>query len=568
MVVANRRLERLFLTAAFLSACFILQGAPAASGDSFVAAQVFAARPVVSSTGLTTAEGKLEILHEDFPHSDRSLYFLRKADGTRIRLHFASHPTTSFLTGASVRVRGSRQQDGSLLLFSGSSVKSNSRTKSSTTTSSTTVLPNTIGAQSTLVILINFQDDPGNEPYTIADAQSAVFGTASNVLLSNSYGQTWLTGDVVGWFTIPLSSTSCDTSTIASDAQAAASAAGVDLSAYAHYIYMFPQDNACGWAGASNIGGDPSQSWINGGPQTHTLVHEFGHALGLWHSHLLDCGTTATIGSNCSVIEYGDILDTMGAPQSAAPEYNAFQKERLGWLGYGASPSITTVTASGTYVINAYELYGSGPNALKILKSVDPANGAKTWYYIEARQAIGPDAFIANEPSENETDGVLVHIGTEGNPNSDDLLDMTPATPTYYWWFDPSLATGQSFTDPTAGVTFTTAWVTSNQAAVTVQFTSALSVTTNQQSYSPGQTVSVTASASFGGSPVANTKVDFTITQSNGAVVTGSATTDSYGIATYDLKLRRNAPAGAYQATGTAVVDAKTRSAATAFTVQ
>jgi hypothetical protein len=67
-------------------------------------------------------------------------------------------------------------------------------------------LPNTLGAQSTLVILVNFQDDPANQPYTVVDAQSAVFGVVSNFFLENSYQQTWVTGDVAGWYTIPLSS--------------------------------------------------------------------------------------------------------------------------------------------------------------------------------------------------------------------------------------------------------------------------------------------------------------------------------------------------------------------------
>jgi hypothetical protein len=256
------------------------------------------------ANGQVELAGELEILHQDFQHSGTYLYFLKQTGGARIRLHFGRQPPTNLLTGVRLRVRGIRQADGSLMLASGGS----GITQTSGTSSSSTPLPNTFGAQSTLVILVNFQDAPANQPYTVADAQNVVFGTASSFLLENSYHQTWLTGQVVGWYTIATSSTTCDTTSIASYAQSAAVAAGVNLSAYTHYVYAFPQNNNCGWAGSSLIGGSPSQSWINGsGMEMNTVDHELGHALGLWHSHLLDCGAGATIGSNCAIDEYGDI---------------------------------------------------------------------------------------------------------------------------------------------------------------------------------------------------------------------------------------------------------------------
>jgi len=205
---------------------------------------------------------------------------------------------------------------------------------------------------------------------------------------------------------------------------------------------------------------------------------------------------------------------------------------------------------------------------LKILKSTDPTTGAKTWYYVEARQAVGLDAFIASKTSEDETNGVLMHVGTDGDGNTGDLLDMTPATPTYYWWFDPSLALAQSYQDPTSGVTITTAWVTSTEAAVIVEFSAELAVETNQQNYSRGQTVPITATAGFGGSPVANASVKFTITKSNGSVVTGSATTNSNGTAGYSIRLRSSDPIGTYQVSVAAMLNGVSGTAATTFTVQ
>jgi len=538
-----------------------------AAQDRKIAAQASVAGP-------TEIEGELQVVHQDFKHSGRYIYYLKTPQRV-IRLHFRKTPPTNFLTGAHVRVRGTQQPDGSVMLASGGTSVKN---MSAPTSSTTPPLLNTLGAQSTLVILVNFQDDPGNQPYTVADAQSVVFGTTSSFILENSYQQAWLSGEVVGWYTIPLSSTTCDASRIESYAQSAASAAGADLSAYSHFIYAFPQDNACGWAGSSFIGGSPSQSWINGtnssaSLDSHVLAHELGHAFGLWHSHLLDCGTGSTIGSNCTVVEYGDILDTMGGSQPASPQYNAFQKERLGWLNSGASPSIATVQSSGTYTINTYETGGSGPTALKILKSTDPATGAKTWYYVESRQAVGTDAFLTNGGcgscyTQNETNGVLVHIGTDGDGNSSDLLDMTPATPTYYWWFDPSLVAGQSFADPASGVTLTAESVTSAAATVTVQFAGGMTVATNQQSYNPGQTVSATATVTSEGSPVVKAAVKFTITKADGTLVTGTATTAKNGSATYNLKLKRNDPAGTYLVGAAASINGASRSATTTFAVQ
>jgi hypothetical protein len=97
--------------------------------------------------------------------------------------------------------------------------------------------------------------------------------------------------------------------------------------------------------------------------------------------------------------------------------FNAFQKERLGWLNAGASPPITTVLTDGTYPLEPYEITGSGPKALKILKSIDPSTGKRTWYYVETRQPIGFDDFL-DANANNIVEGVLIHTGTEGNGNT------------------------------------------------------------------------------------------------------------------------------------------------------
>ena len=447
-----------------------------------------AAPPVAhpqSGTGTAVQlEGHLQITYQDMKDGHHRLFYtLKQSDGIRVPLQFANEPPTHLLTGDHVLVSG-QQSGGGLILFSnptkttGGGGGSGSSTSGDATgsTASSIPVPNSFGTQYTLVMLVNFQDD-AIQPYTVADAQSMFFGTANSFILENSYNQTSLTGDVVGWFTIPVSVTTCDTSQISTAAQNAATAAGVNLSAYTRYVYAFPQDNACGFGGASDVGGNPSESWINGttGPggtvlDIHVIDHELGHAFGLWHSHLLECGSTAIICSSPTIVEYGDPMDVMGVPQTASPDYNAYQKERLGWLNYGASPAIQTVTTSGTYTINPYELSGSGPKALKIFKGNDPTTGAKMWYYLEARQAVGFDAFLVDPANytQNETTGVLFHVGTDGNASSGDMLDMTPETQPDNSWFDMSLAVGQNFSDAAAGVAFTPTSVTSSGATVQI----------------------------------------------------------------------------------------------------
>jgi hypothetical protein len=486
------------------------QGGAGTSGSS-LAAQVgqttaTAAQAQAGQGQSVQLEGELEIIYQDFKDGRHPLsYSLKRSDGTRVPLQFVKEPPTHLLSGAHVRASG-QMSGGSLILYSGSTnVKQTTTTTAgdATGTSTTSIpVPNTFGAQSTLLIAVNFQDNTLVSCDTAA-AWNEFSSTVNSFFAENSYGQTSVTGMAVGCYTIPESITTCDINAIATDAQRAATANGVTLSNYTRYVYLFPLDKACGFAGASDVGGNPSQSWLNGTLDPHVVNHELGHAFGLWHSHSLYCGTTSTICSNGTIEEYGDQMDVMGTVQTAYPDYNAFQKERLGWLNYGASPAIETVTTSGTYTINAYELGGSGPNALKVLQSINSTTGAKTWYYLESRQATGFDAFLTTWPyssTQNLTTGVLFHLGTDGNSSL--MLNMTPATPTYD--FEMALPVGQSFSDPTAGVTFTPTAVSSTGATVQITMNGSSSCTAANPSVSvsPSQSQYVTS----------GTAVNFTVT--------------------------------------------------------
>jgi hypothetical protein len=391
-----------------------------------------------------TLDGELDVLHEDYGNGGRYLHWLKLA-GARLSVNFAAQAPL-LQSGDRVRVRALRVQQA-LVVGDVSQVEVLAA-----------ALGNTFGAQKTAVILVAFSNQPGVSSTTPSQAQAVVFGagaSVTNFFYEASYQQTSLTGNVFGPYTISIGSTGCDYYGIAMAAEQAATAAGVSLSSFTRRVYAFPS-NGCGWWGLGTVGGYPSMAWINGSFQNGVVAHEMGHNLGLYHSHSLECGA-ATIGASCSSVDYGDILDVMG---SAMPpkHFNAAQKERLGWLGSGASPPITTVQSSGVYTIDPYESMGAAPKALKVLSS------AGDWYYVEYRQPIGFDASTVTG-NLNVRNGVVVHMmdGTAGNGIY--LLDMTPATSS---WADPALGVDQSFVDVAGGITISPQWTDGTNAGVNI----------------------------------------------------------------------------------------------------
>ncbi len=402
-------------------------------------------------------EGELEVIHVDHidPTLDRYEFHLTTAR-ERLSLHFATD-TPKLPSGTRIHVRGVKV--GSALALDNSNV---------TVIASLTPLANTLGAQNTLAILVNFSDTP-TQPFTVATAQSTLFTTTSNYDYEASYQQTWLTGAVAGWYTIASTSTTCDYTTIATQAKQKATAAGYVLSNYRRLVYVFPT-NACGWWGLGTVGGNPSQAWIHTkwGFTLPVVGHEMGHNLGLYHSHSLDCGSVAVAPSGCTTSEYGDTLDIMGNSGYTA-HYNAFQKERLGWLNAGVSPPVITVspqTGTRTFSIAPLERGRDGiARALKIARTNSCSTSPQEWFYVEARQAIGFDAFLAGRT--NVLTGVVVHKVTEGNADSSYLLDMTPATSS---WSDPGIVAGQSFVDSASGLTITPISVGTSGATISVTY--------------------------------------------------------------------------------------------------
>lgn len=493
-------------------------------GIAFVAPRAHAAAaatvPAAAAGHAVTHEGVLEVLIEDDfkGGKSRTHHFLKTDSGERFELQFRKDPP-QHVSGTRVRVHGAKS-DSTILLETGGGT-------SYEYLAAPAAGVNALGAQNTAVLLINFQDQPTNKPWTVAQWNSFMFGTSSgtinNFFRENSYQQAWLTGNVFGWYTLPINSTdTCDQNAIANAAKTAAAAAGVNLSAYTRLVFAFPQ-NSCTWAGLSSVGNLPSQSFINGQMTQYVVGHELGHAFGLFHAHGLDCDVSAT-GNTCLYDEYADKVDTMGVGYG---HFNAAQKERLGWLNYNAAPAITTVQSSGSYVIEPLESTGANAKGLKILKSTDPTTGAKTWYYLEYRQPVGVDAYITSSSiyyPQNILAGVLIHTATDGAGNSNHLLDMTPASLSAYPTQDLSdsaLIVGRSYIDTAAGVTITPTW--NNSTGIGVDITLAQTATCTRAN--PSVVMSAPTSSVTAGSTVTYT-VAVTNNNSNGC---GSSTFNLQG---------------------------------------
>ncbi|EPC4051922.1 Ig-like domain-containing protein [Vibrio parahaemolyticus] len=333
-----------------------------------------------------------------------------------------------------------------------------------------------IGQQDTLVMLLNFKENPNDQPITSEEAHALVFGEVNDFYQENSYGKTWLSGQVAGWYTLSVSNQVCDYPSVQAEADKMARADGVVLEDYQRIIYIMTQSGCAGGGSATTGKTFPSRAYIDGTLSARVIAHEFGHNLGLSHAKALDCGD-ASVSSNCSVIEYGDSYDVMGTPDMGY--INTYYKERMGWLNDAESPNILTATQDGLYEIAEYETQDITQNiALKIPRGVNPNTGLKEWFYVEYRQAMGYDQFLDDRSymlfRGDVTDGVIVRLVEEGAEESY-ILHMKPNSDysQVYGrkdWKDTALPVGDSFTDPVSGLTINLASAANGFAGVNVSF--------------------------------------------------------------------------------------------------
>ena len=419
-------------------------------------------------------EGALEVFYEDDEktHSSRLRYILNSGN-TRTEIKFPNHAFAKRLKdGVKVRANGlSIKQTGKKLdVLALNEEPSNllvlangSNTISTDGIDSTQVSASSFGEQRTLVMLLNFLDNT-QTPWSVEETRELVFGQVNDFYKENSDNQVWLTGDVAGYYTLPMNAT-CDTWTIHTTAEDVARDNGINFGNYARIVYVFPENSACGWTGKGTVGGNPSKAYVNGSLTLRTVGHELGHNFGLHHAKDLDCGADI-IGERCASAEYGDALDIMGM-SGITGHFNAFSKELLGWISTD-SGNVVSVEADGSYLLEPVETpRNGGVKGLKIRRGTDDVTGKPLWYYLEYRQAIGFDSFV--EGKSGITGGVIFHLATEDDPQSNLMLDMIPNSGLRDL-DESALLVGQTYTDVQAGITITTEWANTNAASVHVTF--------------------------------------------------------------------------------------------------
>jgi Gametolysin peptidase M11/NPCBM-associated, NEW3 domain of alpha-galactosidase len=409
-----------------------------------------------SNATASSTEGVLEVTIEDHPSSSRTRHYLN-TDRGRFELRFAG-AAPRLQGGSKVRVRG--RQTGAVLELSAADANA-------ITVTAAAPVNNALGEQKVAVLMANFSDD-ARQPYSAAQVADVVFNQTNGFVRENASQRTWLAGNVFGWYTLPVAST-CDGFTIASQAKNAAAAAGVDLAGYTRFVFLFPNNANCSWSGQATMGG-ANYIWVNGTMELLVVGHELGHSFGLYHAHGLECGAAA-VAANCTTLEYGDTLGIMG--NNVAGHLGSAEKLRLGWTS-DSNAAVRAINASGSYLIDAYAgNSGGNARALKVPRGADPATGLPRWYFIEYRQPLGYDAPLAGIWGNNIAAGVILRSGTDGDPNSHHLLDMTPDSSFYTDWFDPALVFGRSFSDVSAGVTITAVSGNGAVAQVDIAFSAA-----------------------------------------------------------------------------------------------
>jgi uncharacterized protein (TIGR03437 family) len=260
---------------------------------------------------------------------------------------------------------------------------------------------------------------------------------------------------------------------MASQADQAAIAAGIDISKYSHLLYMMPDEmkTICSYGGSSTIGGSPSREWVNSGIYPASgpymdfiyviLAHELGHGLSLAHSQ--------SIQADGTLVEYGDNSSPMGDDGYNVVDFSVVNRIQEGWIPLS---NILQVTQSGTYTVNYAEAPTQTAQAQALQIAAADATGDM---YVTYRQPGGldanlPPAFLG---------GATIQYW-RGGVNKSQLATNSP--------WGGALTDNQTYSSPSGAVT------------ITQVSHDATTVTLNVRITAPDASSSVNAATLLGGS--------------------------------------------------------------------
>jgi hypothetical protein len=279
------------------------------------------------------------------------------------------------------------------------------------------------GGRKALTMVVDFSQDGK----TVACTDAAIAGTmfsgnpsVDKLYQETSFGQLSWPADTNGngapdvvRVTINDAGNDCDTTTWRSLADAAATAAGMNLGLYQHRVYVLPSTVGCQWAGYAQIGcGSACWAMIATCDRGDVYAHELGHNLGMWHASFDADGNgavdpTCPWGSWSGGGEYCDDSDFMGISTNVWRQTNGPHKHQMGWI---PANKVVDVAAGGTYAVAPLETDPATTSLPLLLRVARPAP-ASGYYYLSYRRRVGYDAGMRS----SYADRTNIHTSPGGN---------------------------------------------------------------------------------------------------------------------------------------------------------
>lgn len=285
-----------------------------------------------------------------------------------------------------------------------------------------------------------------------------------------SYGFYGISGDVEG----PLSWSGAAACNGPGGSQLARQLQAQITKQYGHYVWYYgSRQSACeyGWGSLGTWSTPSSHVWFNGDLFDGAVTHEIGHNLGYQHASSIRCNGAPLANDplTCTTTEYGSEVSIMG--NLANGHMMAIEKWYAGWF---EGCNAVRVRSSGSFNLLPIETPCGGVQALQIAMPVTTRTfdtqqsrnpSPARYYYLEYRNGTGLDTGM--------TPSVVVVASDEIAPPSRTCarsvqLDMNPATRRL-----DGMLTGQTYTDPAGGVTFTVTSLTPALATVSVTLSAA-----------------------------------------------------------------------------------------------